>query len=110
MPAIVHQDQSLPNQLLCGLLLRCSEDAVLGTPKHLDRQLRQGVSNAGKAAAAGKASQRLPPSRCAQVKAGDLLFCRSDCRIRVGKGLPAEATADGRQAKKCRPKTVQQRW
>ena len=76
MAAAFYQLQPLSQQGFRGALLRCSQDAVLRAPQHLNWRGRQWCPNPGKAAAAGKSGQGRRPAWGAQMQAGDFFFCR----------------------------------
>ena len=72
--AAFHQLQPISQQGLSGALLRCSQDAVLRAPQHLNRRCWQWRTNPGKAAAAGKTGKSSCPAWGAQMQAGDFFF------------------------------------
>ena len=73
----------------CGLFLRGAQNAVIGSPDHMQRLLGQGRAAAREATAAGKSSQGIRPARALQMQRSDLFFGSADIRIRFRKGLTA---------------------
>ena len=108
MAAGGHFLDPIAQQSLGGPLQRRPQDAVVGTPEHLQRLGRKRSAAAGEATGAGEAGQGPVPAGAGQVQRGDLQLRRTHIPVRIREGAAAEAAPHTGQGQETHPKGIEQ--